>query len=167
MKEDYADNQEFSSETTRAIALNLNSVLKPFDDSIDYSFYLLSEGESDFLFLLLAVHQGEQSLVDPDKKKYETDYVERVYYTCQPLNQDVLVKHVTPFVGEVNQSKGKISFVDPGISDSSGRPFIIGLDVWISKELPVIKDLDPKSTFAGQDLNCSRIITCDGTGCDA
>ena len=166
MKEDYSDNQEFTPQTTNAIALTLNSVLKPFDDSVDYAFYLLSEGEDDFLFLLLAVHEGEEdTLIDAEKKIYENGYVERVYYTCNPQNQDVLVKHVTPFVGEVNQSKGKVSFVDPKVTDSSGRPFIIGLDVWISKDLPVIKDLGPQSTFAGQDFNCIKIFACNEDGC--
>ncbi|MBT7241642.1 MAG: hypothetical protein HN878_04070, partial [Candidatus Diapherotrites archaeon] len=63
------------------------------------------------------------------------------------------------------QSKGKISFLDPDVTDSLGRPFIIGLDVWVSKDLPVIKDLDPKTTPGGNDFNCSSIMRCDNDGC--
>jgi len=160
MKEDYSDKQKFSGETITAIALTLNSVLKPFG-SIDYAFYLLSESESNFLFLMLSVHEGELSLVDEEKKKYDVDYVDRVFYSCEPKSQDILTKHITPYVGQINQSKGKISFLDPDVTDSLGRPFIIGLDVWISKDLPVIKDLGPKLEQPGKDFDCVEIMRCD------
>lgn len=159
MKEDYSDKQKFSPETISAIALTLNSVLKPFS-SVDYSFYLLSESENEFLFLMLSVHKGTLTEIDADKKKYEVSDVRRVFYNCAPSNQDVLSKHINSYVGQIDQSKGKISFLDPDVTDSLGRPFIIGLDVWISKDLPVIRDLEDQATQAGKDFNCSVIMEC-------
>jgi hypothetical protein len=164
MKEDYSDNKKFSPETISAISLTLNSVLRPFDDSVDYAFYLLSESESEFLFLMLATHEGSRTW-DDDEEKFYIDDVERIYYNCEPTNQDVLSKYITPYVGKVNQSKGKISFLDPDVTDSLGRPFIIGLDVWVSKDLPVIKELEPKTAPGGSDFNCSSIMKCDNDGC--
>lgn len=165
MKEDYSDTQEFSPQTISAIALTLNSVLKPFS-SVDYSFYLLSESEKKFLFLMLSVHTGVLTPDDPEKKKYSVDDVKRVFYSCKPINQDVLSKHINSYVGQVDQSKGKISFLDPDVTDSLGRPFIIGLDVWISRDLPVIKDLGDQLTQPGKDFNCSVIMSCgDGGEC--
>jgi len=160
MKEDYSDTQKFSPETVSAIALTLNSVLQPFS-SVDYSFYLLSESENEFLFLMLSVHTGTLTIDDPDNKKYDFSNVQRVFYSCEPINQDVLSKHINSYVGQIDQSKGKISFLDPDVTDSLGRPFIIGLDVWISKDLPVIRDLEAKTTPAGQDFSCSVIMRCD------
>ena len=168
MKENYSDKQKFSGATIQAIALTLNSVLKPFG-SVDYAFYLLSESESDFLFLMISVHEGKLSLVDEEKKKYDVDYVDRVFYSCEPISQDVLTKHITPYVGQIDQSKGKISFLDPDVTDSLGRTFIIGIDVWISKDLPAIKSfnpdfhdtLSPAALQAGQDFNCAEIMRCD------
>ena len=158
MKEDYSDKQEFSGTTVQAIALTLNSVLKPFS-SVDYAFYLLSESKTDFLFLMLSIHEG--ALTPAGDNKFDVVYVNRVFYNCNPQKQDILAKYVTPYVGQVDQSKGKITFVESGAKDSDGKPFIIGLDVWISRDLPVIKDLDLQATIPGQDFNCSEIMTCE------
>ena len=176
MKEDYSDEQKFSGETVQAIALTLDSVLKPFN-SVDYAFYLLSESESKFLFLMLSVHEGELELVDEELKKYDVVDVVKAYYSCEPINQEVLSKYITPYIGQVDQSKGKISFLDPDVKDSLGRPFIIGLDVWISKELPTIKALNPdlvdtiedgivrdNAKQAALDFNCSLIMECEDGG---
>jgi hypothetical protein len=166
MKEDYSDKQEFSGTTIQAIALTLNSVLKPFS-SVDYAFYILNESKTDYLFLMFSVHEGE--LTSVGDKKYDVVYVDRIFYSCKPDSQKVLTKYVTPYVGQVDQSRGKISFVDPDADDSSGKPFIIGLDVWVSKELPAIRafnpdfhdTLDPEDVQAGRDFNCDVIMECE------
>jgi len=164
MKEDYSDTKKFSSQTVQAISLTLNSVLRPFDDSVDYAFYLLSESESEFLFLMIAVHEGDVEW-DDDHKRYEIISVDRVYYSCNPDDQKVLSKYITPYVGQVNQSKGKISFLDPDITDSLGRPFILGLDVWVSKDLSNLKDLANNDTEVGGVFKCTEIMRCDSEEC--
>ncbi len=155
MKEDYADKKEFSCPTKRAIKSTVSSVLKPFDDSFDYAFYVFRQSDNQFLFLMMAVHECS----DPAcaNKSAGIDYsslVERKYYYCKPALKDILERQVFPYVGQVDTSIGKVSFSEPGASDaSSGLPHIMGLSLWISKDLVTLNNLGSPSS----EFNCEVI----------
>jgi hypothetical protein len=149
MKEDYADKKEFSCETRKSAASTLQSVLKPFDDSIDYAFYLLNESQTEYLFLLLAVHECS----DPAAckvSKADTDYtdiVKRKYYYCKPQSKDILEKQVFPLAGQVDSSSGKVTFTQPTERNTQGIPFIMGLSMWVSKDILVLNTLQTNKEF--------------------
>jgi len=149
MKEDYADKKEFSCETRKAAASTLQSVLKPFDDSIDYAFYLLNESQTEYLFLMFAVHE----CTDPAVCKQSganvdlSEVVRRRYYYCKPQNKDVLEKQVFPYAGQVDSSVGKVTFTQPETRDTQGIPFVMGLSMWVSKDITVLNTLQTNREF--------------------
>lgn len=155
MKEDYSDKKEFSCTTKQAIKSTLSSVLKPFDNSIDYGYYLFRFSEQKYLFLMLAVHK----CTGPGCKiKGSDDYVvSREYYFCAPQSRDVLEKYVFPYVGQVDTSIGKVTFKEPDTSTGSqGTPFIMGLSMWVAKDLNVFNDLNQ----VGDNFNCATVEVC-------
>ncbi|MEK6959163.1 MAG: hypothetical protein AABW59_03910 [archaeon] len=156
IKEDYSDDQEISPETRDSIAYTLHSVLRPFDDSVDYTYYLLSESEDKFLFLLMAVHEcdgDKEECLNPsnaDKK------INRNYYYCEPSNKNVLTKKVYPYIGKVDSAVGKITLLQRVSAEKTdSKIFIMGLDVWISTDLEVLGQLDEKTLTP--DFNCSYL----------
>lgn len=155
MKEDYSDKREFSCQTRRAIKSTVSSVLRPFDDSFDYAFYVFRQSDNKFLFLMMAVHECS----DPQctEKNQNIDYaslIERKYYYCAPESKDVLEKKVFPYLGQVDTSIGKVTFSEPGSNDDTkGIPHVMGLSLWVSKSLAVLNNLSsPDSEF-----NCVEI----------
>ena len=182
IKEDYASQAGLASkslgpETRLAIASTLDSVLKPFQDSIDYSFYLVSPNadllnasDDKFLFLLLATHQcasgpglcNPTPVLDPVTGNYvipsdEEILIERVYYYCQPKDTSVLEDKIFPFASQVDTALGKITLFDSDATENQGRPFIMGLNVWVSKDIPVLSNLDDKTKPGSADFNCTVI----------
>ncbi len=152
IKEDYADKKKMSEETTKAIANTLGAVLKPFDNSIDYSFFITSESENDFLFLLLATHECEGT--DCLSATGNSKDVKRKYFYCTPIDNTVLEKLVFPRVGQVDSAHGKVTLSDSAERDSPGRPFVIALNVWITKSVP---ELSTQNLETSPDFNCSEI----------
>ncbi|MDD3084170.1 MAG: hypothetical protein PHP82_04045, partial [Candidatus ainarchaeum sp.] len=125
IKEDYADKRKMSDSTTDSIVRTLDNVVKPFDASIDYAFFIASESENKYLFLLLATHECEK-WVD-----FQCENVERKYFYCEPNNNKILEEKIFPFVGKVDSSFGKITLSEQDRPDSPGRAFIIGFSGWI------------------------------------
>lgn len=150
MKEDYADTGKFSLNTKKAIVNTIADTLRPFEKSIDYTFFLLHEDSDDFLFLLFAVHEGE----------FGTDgsiqSVERKYYECQPGDKEDVAKEIFPYVGEVNNASGKIMLTEPYSEGST--PFIMSLNLWISKDIKVLQNLETPGTGVF-DFNCTELDT--------
>jgi len=160
IKEDFAQNKEIGMESRKAIANTLYSVLKPFDDSIDYVFYVIKEGataqEAKYIALIIAVHASssescssseEKCYCDPFTKK--CSYISRVFYSCDPKVKSVLEKYIFPNVGKVDSAIGKIT-----LSDS---PYTIGLHTWVSKRIDVLKNLDSVDPDSGNEFNCVKI----------
>jgi len=165
IKEDFAQKKEIGMESRKAIANTLYSVLKPFDDSIDYVFYVIKEGatvqEAKYIALIIAVHVPSDSgtegqyYCDPLTKK--CSYINRVFYSCNPTEKSVLEKCIFPNVGKVDSAIGKIT-----LSDS---PYTIGLHTWVSKRIDALKNLDPNNSDPNSpnpdSSNCaSSIFSC-------
>ena len=175
IKEDYANQagktRRLTEVTRRAIASTLDSVLRPFQDSIDYSFYIMPSTNNKtekFLFLLLAVHECTSGdacnpvpVLDPVTGNYvvpsdEELEIERVYYYCEPRDNAILAEEVFPYVGQVDSAVGKITLFDTESTiDSQGRPFLMGLDVWVSKDIATLAEL--KDNTKTPDFNCTPI----------
>ena len=155
MKEDYADEGKFTQSTKKAVVSTISSTLKPFDESIDYAFFMMHEDSEEFLLLLIAVHEGR--FVE-DNGRMVVESVDRVYYVCEPDDKEILAKEVFPYVGEVNSSSGKIMLAEP--KSSTNTPFIMSLNMWVSKDIAVLKNLgDPDTEKMIPDLNCTVITT--------
>lgn len=163
IKEDYADKKKMSEGTTKSIVRTLDSVLKPFDASIDYAFFMVSESENEYLFLLLATHQciptgdddedGVPDCIDIDTPMYEKE-INRVYFYCEPQDNTVLEKQIFPNVGKVDTALGKITLADSENQETKGRPFVIGFSGWVVQDIPQLKETyleDPG------DFNCSVV----------
>ena len=150
MKEDYADTGTFTERTKRATASTISSALRPFDESIDYVYYLLNEDSDEYLFLMFAVHEP---VLDRDGDIIE---VKRVFYECQPHDKELLTQEVFPYVGEVNTAGGKIVLAEP--YSTSNTPFIMSLNLWITKDLEILENLgDPDVEGGVVDLTCTAI----------
>lgn len=150
MKEDYADVGKFSYPTKKAIVSTVSSTLLPFEGSLDYAFFMMHEDSEEFLFLMMAVHEGEFN------EDGRVTGVDRVYYECAPDDIDVISKEVFPYVGEVNTASGKIMLPEP--SSSKNTPFIMSLNLWVSKDIAILKNLKTPADGV-TDLNCSVITT--------
>jgi len=165
IKEDYSDKKVISLETRKAIASTLHSVLLPFSESRDFTFFLLNENQSNFLFLLLAVHECQGDAAKCNSKNFvgqgsEID-VKRKYYYCEPLNKNVLEKFVNSSVG-VNSTTAQVTLFDSSARDSAGKRFVMGLNVWITKnisyqDVSVLNNLGDKTKSPGSDFNCTCI----------
>jgi len=157
IKEDFAQNKSIGIESRRAIANTLYSVLKPFDDSIDYVFYVIKEGatiqEAKYVALIMAVHvtsdSGEENQYYCDSLTKKCFYIHRVFYSCNPTEKSMLEKSVFPNLGRVDSAIGKITLSD---SPSSSSPYTIGLHTWVSKRIEVLNNLDSNNSF-----NCTKI----------
>ena len=159
VKENYAHNNQLpvkiDSNTRHAIANTLYSVLRPFDDSYDYSFYIEKEGyvvgQQNYLTLILALHR-------PITNGEITVGATREFYSCFPAIPTVLEKFVFPNVGTVDSALGRISLCETAGQCSS---YIIGLNLWISKSVPEINaimttiDADPKDKEP--NFKCTQI----------
>lgn len=152
VKEDYADKQQISSETRMAITRTLDEVMNPFDTSIDYAFFILSESEDEYLFLLLATHQcdGEGCLPPYEGEKD----VERVYFYCNPYDNEILEKQIFQKVGKVDTALGKVTLSSAIENQKMGRPFIVGLSGWIVSDIP---ELNETNLTESPDFNCSIV----------
>jgi hypothetical protein len=159
LKEDFAQNKSIGYDSRKAISNTLYSVLKPFDDSIDYVFFIAKESysaqESKFVALIIASRKkvegtGEAGVdyIDPDTG--ESFSVNRVFYSCDPTNKAILEKYIYPYIGKVDSAIGKITLSAGDLGSSS--PYIIGLSTWISKDINIMSNLDVDPNF-----NCKLI----------
>jgi len=151
IKEDFSKNKKLGMQTKIAIANTLYSVLKPFDDSVDYAFYISREstvqGSSTYLALILSTHKFYRYDVINDRN---VPVVRRVFYSCEPTNNKALEKNVFPYVGKIDSALGKIT-LGTGLGNTS--PYIIGLHVWVSKQVGVLQD--PAATAS--ELGCTML----------
>jgi len=167
IKEDYAENtgkgkEAVSITTQTAIAQTIYSVLKPFDDSIDYVFYISKEGvragEAKFLVMIFALHKcfsDDCTYQNPNKE------VRRVFYACEPSQSNVLEKFVFSNVGKVDSALGKINL---GSSAGSFSPFVTGLHLWVSKRIEPLEAVIETSELEDpaqreSNFNCKLILT--------
>ncbi len=150
IKEDYSDKRKMSPLTTKAIVRTLDSVVKPFDASIDYAFFLTSESDNEYLFLLLATHECS-NWVENTSGNLVCDVVQRKYFYCEPTNQKILEERIFPKLNRVDNSVGKITLSESERSDSQGRPFIIGFSGWIVVDIPELKQ---DFLLSDNDFNC-------------
>jgi hypothetical protein len=148
MKEDYADKQELSLTTINSIKTVFESVLLPFDAALDYSYYLYNEDEDDFLFMLFATHECTSGCDDPTAEKN----IDRIFYYCKPTIPDYLETDVFPKVGQVDSAFGKVTLHESNNLDTPGKPFIMALHVWITREIPELIDLESNT-----ELSCCVI----------
>jgi hypothetical protein len=157
IKEDYTQSRVIGMDSRKMIANTLYSVLKPFDDSIDYFFYIVKEGatihESRYIALIIAVHvpsdSGEENqyFCDYSGKCY---YINRVFYSCDPSQKYLFEQKILSNVGKVDSAIGKITLNDLS-SDSGFSPYTIGLHTWVSKKIQAISNLE------SEEYNCVKI----------
>jgi len=151
IKEDYAEHSaepvQITLQTQKYIASTLYSVLKPFDTSFDYIFFITKEGatkaEQKFMVLIFALH--EQS--DPNDRLSVT----RKFYSCSPKFTNVIEKYIFPNAGAIDSSIGRISLCENAGACSS---FILGVDIWVAKKASVFTDI---TKGVNQDFNCILI----------
>jgi len=160
IKEDYADKKMLSPETKKAVANTLNSVLKPFQESVDYAYYLLNDNQSNFLFLMLAIHEctgSDEECNSTNALNLDSAPVERSYYFCEPSDKKVLEREIYDFV-KVDSTTGKVTLFEklPGSNEyeGAGKTFLMGLDIWVTKNLDVLNNLDDKTKTP--DFNCTK-----------
>ncbi len=156
MKEDFAQNKVIGKETQIAISNTLYSVLRPFDDSIDYIFYISRESNvvtsAKYLTLIIATHECTANCegnVDETLRGPSTRQVSRVFYSCQPTINKVLETKIFPNVGKIDSAYGKVNLND--------SPYIMGLHTWVAKNITVLREL-PIEDKSDPDLNCSQIL---------
>jgi hypothetical protein len=152
IKEDYAENSkelvQITPLTQKYIATTLYSVLKPFDASFDYIFFITKEGairsEQKFMVMIFALHKP----VDPaDKNKGVT----REFYSCYPQFSNVIEKYIFPNAGSLDSSIGRIS-----LCESSGQclSYLLGINLWVSKKAEVFTSI---TNGTDTEFNCSLI----------
>ncbi|MFA5764034.1 MAG: hypothetical protein WC915_04435 [archaeon] len=163
IKEDYSDKHEMSEGTTHAIVRTLDNVMKPFDASIDYVFYLLSESEENYLFLLFATHDcidggtdvdGDNVTACNDLDEDKQDFISRKYFYCKPRDNTILETEIFPYVGKVDSAFGKVTLSDSAESEKQGRPFIMGFSGWVVTSLD---KLSTQNLTTSPDYNCLDI----------
>ncbi len=151
LKEDYAETHGIGHQSKLAIANTLYSVLKPFDDSLDYVFYIAKEEtsvtEATYLAVIVAVHDPS---VPPQESTGQvlTDPPNRVFYDCSPQRKNILEERFFPQLGSVESAYGKITLLD--------SPYILGLHTWVAKNTDVIEAVKDS---ANMDYNCSVLLT--------
>jgi hypothetical protein len=166
IKEDYARNKEVSFQTKTAIANTIHSVLKPFDDSIDYVYYIKREGGDasgkQFLAFIIATRKCTGDCCDGVCTPTPGDpqlSVERTYYACNPSQENVMQKFIFPYVGRVDSAVGRIA-----LSDFTGNYtyYLMGIDLWVAKKTKATDDIVSKSeetdpALRESDFDCNRI----------
>lgn len=149
IKEDYAehstDENKITLDTQKSIAKTIYAVLKPFDNSFDYIFFITKEGglqgEQKFLVLIFALHK----LSDPNDP---SSAVVREYYTCKPVFSNVIERYIYPNAGSLDSSIGRISLCEKSGECSS---FLLGIDIWVSKKADVFTKI---TTGENTDFRC-------------
>lgn len=149
IKEDYAEHSteevKITLDTQKNIARTLYAVLKPFDNSFDYIFFITKEkglqGEQKFLTMVFALHKP----VDPNDK---TQGVTREYYSCTPAFPTVIEKWVFPNAGSLDNAMGRISLCENSGACSS---FLLGLDIWVSKKANIFTSI---TDGTDNEFNC-------------
>ncbi len=154
IKEDYADTKELKPTTKRAIKNTLSAVMRPFEESLDYSFFIMNEDTNNFLFLMFAVHDYNTGIFDEDDETKSN--LDLKYYSCNPQKKDLLAKEILPNVGKVDSSISKITLFELGES-GSGKIFVIGLHLWISKDYSALNLLTHGTDADGTNFNCVEI----------
>jgi hypothetical protein len=153
IKEDYAKDKNISGRTQKAIVRTLTDVMAPFDTSIDYSFYLLSESETRFLFLLLATHECVSG--DCNSPTSINKEIERNFFYCTPLKVDLLEKEIFPFVGKVDTVIGKITLPEVQADGKTvGKHYLMGLSTWITQDIDKLR----KDNLENSNFNCEKIV---------
>lgn len=152
IKEDYAENSkepvQITLKTQKYIASTLYSVLKPFDTSFDYIFFIAKEGsvksEQKFMVMIFALHKP----VDPDDK---TQGVTREFYSCSPKFSNVIEKYIFPNAGSLDSAIGRIS-----LCESSGQclSYLLGIDIWVSKKASIFTNITNETDA---EFNCKLI----------
>jgi hypothetical protein len=150
IKEDHADIGAFSSPTKQAVVSTISSVLQPFEESLDYAFFILQEDSDKFSLLIFAIHEG---LFNEDG---DLEEVNRVYYDCNPDNSEILATDVFPNVGKVNSAVGKVMLTHP--NSEKNVPFLMSLNLWVSSDISVFKNMaEPDVENGIKDFNCVKI----------
>ncbi len=166
VKEDYSRNSEISPSTKKAIANTLHSVLKPFDSSIDYVFFIALEssgvGEKKFVALILATRKCMAENNDCSNISQGEDLpIKRVYYACDPAVSNVLEKYIYPNVGKVDSAIGTIGLRSK--SEDYER-FLIGMNLWVARKIEPIERIiatgeEPDPAKRDPEFNCVLIDT--------
>jgi len=166
IKEDYARNGEISFQTKKAIANTIHSVLKPFDDSTDYVFYIKREGGDvsgkQFLAFILATRKCTGVCCDgtcTHTPTIDEFNVERTYYACNPIQENVMQKFVYPYVGRIDSAVGRVA-----LSNYIGEYnyYLMGIDLWVAKKTQATTDIVTKSEETNpllreSNFDCNRI----------
>jgi len=156
IKEDYADKKEMSERTKNALKNTLESALRPFEASVDYTYYLFDETTNKYLFLIFAIHDctgaGCTDATSSDK------VVERNFYFCTPSTVSTFLENdLFPTLGKVDSAYGKVNLPiivrgGAGVENVESEAFIMGLHVWVVKNSTELKKIK-----TDLDLNCSII----------
>lgn len=139
IKEDYAENSraevKITPATQKSIAKTLYTILKPFDASFDYIFFITKEGglqgEQKFLVMIFALHK----MVDEEDPKKGAN---RVYYSCYPRFSNVIERYIYPSAGALDSAVGRISLCENSGACSS---FLVGMNIWVSKRAQVFNSI--------------------------
>ncbi len=153
IKEDYAENIDKDVKITlpiqKNIAKTLYEVLRPFDSSFDYAFFITQEGDiqgkQNFLVLILALHKYHFGETNSSRM------ITREYYSCRPKIPNVIEKYIYSSVGSLDSSVGRISLCREMGSCSS---FLIGINIWVSKSVEIFDKINE-----GQDTDfvCTKL----------
>jgi hypothetical protein len=155
IKEDYAEHNKDPSgvmitlQTQKYIARTLYSVLKPFDSSFDYIFFITKEGEvqekQKFLVLIFALHKLE---LDSDGAVIGAT---REYYSCYPRFSNVIERYIYPTAGSLDSAIGRIS-----LCETAGEclSYMLGIHIWVSKRAEVFSNI---TNDIDTDFVCTRM----------
>lgn len=167
IKEDYADvsnDRRITQRTKNALLNTFRSVLRPFQASMNYVFYIYDPQTSRYLFLFFSVHECVDSAGNPCS--YNTTFVDGVglvtnsrvgevvnnFYFCEPANEpnSFLERELFPTLGRIDTAFGKV--ILPTTLDNPGRPFEMRLSIWVSRDSEKISEISD-----GSGLNCELI----------
>ncbi|MDD3159824.1 MAG: hypothetical protein PHQ98_02560 [Candidatus ainarchaeum sp.] len=131
IKEDFSNNQKnLSDGTIFAIARTVSVILKPFDNSFDYAFYInspdSSNDKSNYYFFLVANHEIVDSTVS------------RNYYSCI-VNQTNAEKHLFSKVGKIDSSIAKLSLTKKDGDKTTNFVYDVVLNIWINRNIDLFK----------------------------
>lgn len=151
IKEDYADKKEMSNRTKLALKNTLESALKPFEASIDYTYYLYDEDAKKYLFLVFAIHDCTGG--DCNNPVATNRVIEREFYFCTPsTSTNFLENELFPTLGKIDSSFGKVNLPVIKQDTVETKSFVMGLQVWVTKRSTKLNEIKTEP-----DLNCSII----------
>ncbi len=156
IKEDFGSSSlegdpKFKPRTIKAIKSTISSVVKPFEDSVDFSFWIGQEDKKDFLFLMLTNH--ECNVVENADGSTRVKDCNINYFYCDPLNKNRLNDEILSQVTGVDSATGLVRLAKTKTDGMDERfTYVMNLDLWVSKAIPILQDLDTNT-----DMNCTNI----------